>query len=69
MESNATRIDPASITDLLAHAQPFEPDPPAVDGTCGRCGYRGPVYSGRYGGKTVRRLLGLQTGWMPSGNL
>jgi len=53
MESNAARIDRASISDLLAHAQPFDPDPPAVDGMCGRCGYRGPVYPGRYGGNSL----------------
>jgi hypothetical protein len=43
MESNAVRIDPALTSDILAQARPFEPDPPAVDGTYGRCGYRGPL--------------------------
>ncbi len=26
------------------------PDPPSIDGQCDRCGWRGKVYTGRYGG-------------------
>jgi hypothetical protein len=47
METNANHIPPASEPALLARARPFESDPPAVDGTCGRCGFRGAVYKGR----------------------
>jgi hypothetical protein len=69
MKSNAARLDPAASPDLLARARPFEPDPPAIDGTCGRCGYAGLVYPGRYGGKRCAVCFGLQHGWMPSGTL
>ena len=69
MEDNAARIPPASAADLLARAQTFEPDPPAMDGTCGRCGFRGAVYTGRYGGRRCAVCFGLQHGWMPSGQL
>jgi hypothetical protein len=69
METNAAHIPPASQPDLLAHARPFEPDPPATDGTWGRCGFHGAVYSGRYGGRRCAVCSGLQNGWMPSGEL
>jgi hypothetical protein len=69
MESNAAHIPPAQTARLLAHALPFEPDPPPVDGTCGRCGFRGAVYPGRYGGKRCAVCYGLQNGWMPRGEL
>jgi hypothetical protein len=36
MDSNVVRIDPASTSDLLAAARPFELEPPAVEGSCGR---------------------------------
>jgi hypothetical protein len=68
MDSNDTHIAPASGSDLLGRARPFEPDPPCVDGTCGRCGYRGPVYHGRYGGMRCAVCFGLQSGWMPRGH-
>ena len=51
MEKNAVYISSVLEPGLLARARPFEPDPPAVDGTCGRCGFRGAVYAGRYGGR------------------
>jgi hypothetical protein len=38
MESNVSCVPPALASDLLARAQPFGPDPPSVDGTCGRPG-------------------------------
>ena len=44
-------------------------DPPAVDGTCGRCGLRGAAYAGRYGGRRYAVCYGLQNGWMPGGKL
>jgi hypothetical protein len=69
MESNASRVPPPLASDLLDRAQPFEPDPPAVDGTCGRCGFHGAVYKGRYGGRRCAVFYGLQNGWMPSGEL
>ena len=69
MESNAAHVPPSAVSDLVARARPFEPDPPAVEGTCGRCGYRGPVYAGRYGGHRCAVCFGLQTGWMPRGEL
>ena len=55
MDSNVARtVMPAEEPELLAQAQPFEPyrlpDPPSVDGMCGRCEYSGTVYPGRYGG-------------------
>jgi hypothetical protein len=43
MDTNASHIPPASESVLLARARPFEPDPPAVDGMCGRCGFQGAV--------------------------
>jgi hypothetical protein len=69
MESNAARVADAVAPCLLAQARPFEPDPPSTDGTCGRCGYRGAVYPGRYGGTRCAVCFGLQTGWMPRGEL
>jgi hypothetical protein len=69
MDSNVSRVPPAVVSDLLARAKPFEADPPAVEGLCGRCGVRGAVYPGRYGGKRCAVCFGLQTGWMPSGQL
>jgi hypothetical protein len=39
--------------------------PPAVDGRCDRCGWRGKVYPGRYGGHRCAICFGLQWGWMP----
>jgi hypothetical protein len=69
METNAAHIPPAFEPFLLARARPFEPDPPAVDGTCGRCGFHGAVYPGRYGGRRCAVYYGLQNGWMPSGEL
>jgi hypothetical protein len=52
--TSAVLCPPAYVPDLLARAQPFEQDPPSVDGTCGRCGYRGCVYPGRYGARRRR---------------
>jgi hypothetical protein len=69
METNATHIAPASGPALLARARPFEPDPSPVDGTCGRCGFCGAVYGGRYGGKRCAVCYGLQNGWMPRGEI
>jgi hypothetical protein len=69
MEYNASHVSSTLASDLLARAKPFEPDPPAVEGTCGRCGYRGAVYPGRYGGKRCAVCFGLQHGWMPHGEL
>jgi hypothetical protein len=69
MDSNVSRkVSAADEQDLLAKAQPFEPpDPPSSQGTCNRCGYRGTVYPGRYGGHRCAVCFGLQYGWMPSG--
>jgi hypothetical protein len=39
--------------------------PPPVEGRCGRCGWRGKVYPGRYGGFRCAVCFGLQWGWMP----
>jgi hypothetical protein len=69
MEPNASHIPPASKSALLARARPFEPDLPAVDGTCGRCGFRGAAYAVRYGGRRCAVCYGLQHGRMPSGEL
>lgn len=76
-DSNVSRrIPPAEEAGLLAQARPFEvderfetyrpPDPPSVEGSCNRCGYRGVVYPGRYGGQRCAVCFGLQHGWMPS---
>jgi hypothetical protein len=46
--------------------QSRRPDPPSVDGRCGRCGWRGKVYPGRYGGYRCAVCFGLQWGWMPT---
>jgi hypothetical protein len=69
MESNAMRVPDAIEPGLLAQARPFEPDPPSIDGACGRCGYRGAVYPGRYGGTRCAVCFGLQTGRMSRGEL
>ena len=53
MESNVIRLPAADACSLLAQARPFEPDPPSSQGTCNRCGYRGAVYPGRYGGQPL----------------
>jgi hypothetical protein len=59
-------VPPDDEAELLAAAQPFEPpDPPSVQGMCNRCGYRGTVYAGRYGGQRCAVCFGLQHGWMP----
>ena len=41
------------------------PNPPVVEGRCDRCGWRGKVYPGRYGGFRCAICFGLQWGWMP----
>ena len=69
MESNVIRLAAADASSLLAQARPFEPDPPSSQGTCDRCGYRGAVYPGRYGGQRCAVCFGIQTGWMPRGEL
>jgi hypothetical protein len=70
MESNVSHtLPPGPVADLLARARPYEPDPPAAHGACGRCGYRGVVYPGRYGGKRCAVCFGVQYGWMPRGEL
>ena len=69
MESNVIRLPAADVFNLLAQAQPFEPDPPSCQGTCDRCGYRGAVYPGRYGGQRCAVCFGIQFGWMPRGEL
>jgi hypothetical protein len=69
MESNVIRLPAADASSLLAQARPFEPDPPSRQGTCDRCGYRGAVYPGRYGGQRCAVCFGIQTGWMPRGEL
>ena len=68
-ESNVIRLPAADASNLLAQARPFEPDPPSSQGTCDRCGYRGAVYAGRYGGQRCAVCFGIQTGWMPRGEL
>ena len=40
-------------------------NPPSVEGRCHRCGWRGKVYPGRYGGLRCAVCFGLQWGWMP----
>jgi len=57
MESNVIRLPAADASNLLAQARPFEPDPPSSQGTCDRCGYRGAVYAGRYGGRRTRGVF------------
>jgi hypothetical protein len=42
-----------------------QPNPPYVDGRCNRCGWRGKVYPGRYGGYRCAVCFGLQWGWLP----
>ena len=69
MEKNAVYISSVLEPGFLARARQFEPDLPSVDGTCGRCGFRGAVYAGRYGGRRCAVCYGLQNGWMPSGTL
>ena len=69
MESNVIRLPTTDASNLLAQARPFEPDPPSSQGTCDRCGYRGAVYAGRYGGQRCAVCFGIQTGWMPRGEL
>ena len=69
MESNVTRLPAADVSSLLAQARPLEPDPPSRKGTCDRCGYCGAVYPGRYGGQRCAVCFGIQTGWMPRGEL
>lgn len=75
MESNVSHRVEAD-DELLERARPFEPDdntpyqppdPPSIDGTCNRCGYRGKVYPGRYGGWRCAVCFALQNGWMPRG--
>lgn len=44
-----------------------QPDPPSIEGKCDRCGWRGKVYPGRYGGYRCAVCFGLQWGWMPRG--
>ncbi len=44
------------------------PDPPSIDGRCERCGFRGQVYRGRFGGLRCTVCFGLQAGWMPRGS-
>jgi hypothetical protein len=58
MESNVIRLPAADASNLLAQARPFEPDPPSSQGTCDRCGYRGAVYAGRYGGQRCAVCFG-----------
>jgi hypothetical protein len=43
------------------------PEPPSVQGSCGRCGWHGQVYAGRYGGLRCPVCYALQNGWMPRG--
>jgi hypothetical protein len=67
METNAIHSPPASEPALLARARPFEPDPPAVDGTCGRCGFRGAVYAAATEADAVRFATGCRTaGCLPA---
>jgi hypothetical protein len=62
MQGKYRRPDsPRRCVPLVARARPFESDPPAVQGTCGCCTYRGPVYAGRYGGHRCTLCFGLQT--------
>ena len=69
MESDVIRLPGADASNLLAQARPFEPDPPQSHGTCDRYGYCGAVYPGRYGGQRRAVCFGVQTGWMPRGEL
>ncbi len=69
MEGHVIRLPAADASYLLAQARPFEPDPPSSQGTCDRCGYRGAVYAGRFGGQRCAVCFGIQTGWMPRGEL
>jgi hypothetical protein len=65
MDTNVSHVMlPAEEPHLLAQARPF-PDPPSSQGSCSRCGYRGTVYPGRYGGFRCPVCFGLQYGWMP----
>ena len=71
MESTVSHtVPPCDVRDLLAQAQLFEPpSPPASHGHCGRCGYTGAVYRGRYAGQRYAVCFGLQNDYMPSGIL
>jgi len=56
--------------DDQADDTPYQPpDPPSSEGSCNRCGYRGQVYPGRYGGYRCAGCFGLQHGWMPRGEV
>jgi hypothetical protein len=67
----ADAADPPAVTieDSADQDEPFEPpaDRPSIEGACNRCGYRGKVYAGRYGGYRCTVCFGLQHGWMPRG--
>ncbi len=69
MNTNVShQVPPDDEARLLDQFKPFEPpDPPSIEGSCGRCGFRGVVYPGRYGGYRCAVCFGLQHGWMPSG--
>jgi hypothetical protein len=58
METNASRVPLTLASYLLARAQPFESDPPAVDGTCGRCAHRGAMYQAAMAASAARFASG-----------
>jgi hypothetical protein len=56
----AGRVPGQDETDPLERAEPYEPpEPPSIDGACDRCGYRGKVYPGRYGGHRCAVCFGF----------
>ena len=53
--------------DSCAHDEQLRhPNPPSMDGRCDRCGWRGKVYPGRYGGYRCAVCFGLQWGGCPA---
>jgi hypothetical protein len=63
--SRERRPEPDAGDGRPQHEQSPHPNPPSVDGRCDRCGWRGKVYPGRYGGFRCAVCFGLQWGWMP----
>jgi hypothetical protein len=44
------------------------PDPPSIQGRCGRCWYSVTVYPGRFGGWRCASCFAWQQLWMPRGD-
>jgi hypothetical protein len=39
-----------------------------MQGACNRCGHRGTVYPGKFGGWRCAVCFAIQEGWMPRGD-